>query len=217
MGTAGDRRPPIPRGAKVGFLFVGECLCLNFLNTRIVVNGRLVDLFQDFPDWVEWSLMAKVLNPSQARQAFRRWKRSLKVTGAFEVAKAFRESLRGAVEHIAQGEKVPETTIGGINALLRHPIGYSSLAHGPDGLEVQRHLVFEEPIDMLVPIAESAADLFSHGDGSLIKKCENPACVLYFYDTTKNHARRWCSMSVCGNRMKVAAFYRRNRNRKAGN
>jgi predicted RNA-binding Zn ribbon-like protein len=190
---------------------------LDFVNTRVVVNGQLVDLVQDFADWVKWSLQAKVLNPVQASQALRRWKGSPEAAGAFEVAKAFRKSLRGAVEHIARGGKVPEHTIGQINALLRHPIGFSTLAHGPDGLEVQRHLVFDEPIHMLLPVAESAADLFSHGDGSLIKKCENPACVLYFYDTTKNHARRWCSMSVCGNRMKVAAFYRRNRNRKAGN
>jgi predicted RNA-binding Zn ribbon-like protein len=33
--------------------------------------------------------------------------------------------------------------------------------------------------------------------------------VLFFYDTTKNHARRWCSMAFCGNRHKVAAHYRR--------
>jgi predicted RNA-binding Zn ribbon-like protein len=35
--------------------------------------------------------------------------------------------------------------------------------------------------------------------------------VLLFYDTTKNHARHWCSMSLCGNRHKVAAHYRRRR------
>ena len=211
---AWDRRPPILRGAKVGFLFVGERLCLDFVNTRIVLDGQSVDLLQDFPDWVEWSVKAKVLNPSQARRALRRWKRSFKAAGAFEVAKVFRDSLRGTVEHIAKGGKVPDNTIRPINALLRHPISYSSLADSQDGLEVQRHLVFDEPIHLLVPVAESAAGLFSHDDLSLIKKCQNPTCVLYFYDTTKNHARRWCSMNLCGNRMKVAAFYRRNRGTK---
>jgi predicted RNA-binding Zn ribbon-like protein len=37
--------------------------------------------------------------------------------------------------------------------------------------------------------------------------------VLFFYDTTKNHARHWCSMTICGNRSKVAAHYRRLRGR----
>jgi predicted RNA-binding Zn ribbon-like protein len=52
-------------------------------------------------------------------------------------------------------------------------------------------------------------DLLCYADPSLVKKCENAACVLFFYDTTKNHSRRWCSMRVCGNRMKVAAHYQR--------
>jgi predicted RNA-binding Zn ribbon-like protein len=31
----------------------------------------------------------------------------------------------------------------------------------------------------------------------------------YFYDVSKNQTRRWCSMDVCGNRAKVAAYYHR--------
>ncbi len=57
--------------------------------------------------------------------------------------------------------------------------------------------------------AESAADLLCTGDLSLVKKCQHDACILYFYDTTKNHARQWCSMELCGNRMKAAMHYRR--------
>ena len=53
--------------------------------------------------------------------------------------------------------------------------------------------------------------LLSEGDPALLRKCQNPRCILYFYDTTKNHRRRWCSMAGCGNRAKVAAFYQRNR------
>jgi predicted RNA-binding Zn ribbon-like protein len=49
-----------------------------------------------------------------------------------------------------------------------------------------------------------------------VKKCRNSACILFFYDMTKNHARQWCSMRLCGNRMKVAAHYRRQRRAKKG-
>ncbi|MBH0192038.1 MAG: hypothetical protein HP492_09850 [Nitrospira sp.] len=63
--------------------------------------------------------------------------------------------------------------------------------------------------------AEAAGNLLCRADFALIKKCGNPACILYFYDTTKNHTRNWCSMQVCGNRMKVAAHYWRNRSRQA--
>jgi predicted RNA-binding Zn ribbon-like protein len=33
--------------------------------------------------------------------------------------------------------------------------------------------------------------------------------VLYFYDTTKNHRRQWCSAASCGNRHKVSQFRKR--------
>jgi predicted RNA-binding Zn ribbon-like protein len=64
---------------------------------------------------------------------------------------------------------------------------------------------------LLVPIAESAAGLLTADDLTLVRKCQNPQCILYFYDTTRNHARRWCSIAVCGNRAKVATHYRRRR------
>lgn len=58
-------------------------------------------------------------------------------------------------------------------------------------------------------LAEAAARLLTEKDLTLVRRCENPACVLHFYDTSRNHRRRWCSMDICGNRMKVAAHYRR--------
>jgi predicted RNA-binding Zn ribbon-like protein len=65
------------------------------------------------------------------------------------------------------------------------------------------------PVDLVGAVAGAASDLLCHADFSLVRKCENPAGLRYFYDVGKNHARRWCSMSVCGNRMKVALYHRR--------
>ena len=44
-----------------------------------------------------------------------------------------------------------------------------------------------------------------------VKHCENPDCALWFFDTTRNGTRRWCSMAACGNRMKARRHYRRTR------
>jgi predicted RNA-binding Zn ribbon-like protein len=64
---------------------------------------------------------------------------------------------------------------------------------------------------LLVPVAEAMAELLETGDYQLVRRCENPNCTLLFYDRTKSHRRRWCSMAICGNRMKVAAFRARQR------
>jgi predicted RNA-binding Zn ribbon-like protein len=77
-----------------------------------------------------------------------------------------------------------------------------------------RYLRILEPVrpsslHFLVPIAESAAWLLEHGDPALVRRCGGPDCVLFFYDTSKNHSRRWCSMDACGGRAKAGAYYRR--------
>jgi predicted RNA-binding Zn ribbon-like protein len=59
---------------------------------------------------------------------------------------------------------------------------------------------------VLVPLAEAIARLLAEGDFELVRKCESTDCTLWFYDRTKSHHRRWCSMATCGNRAKVAAF-----------
>jgi predicted RNA-binding Zn ribbon-like protein len=61
-------------------------------------------------------------------------------------------------------------------------------------------------IAVLMPIGEAIARLLVEGDFDLVRQCESTDCTLWFYDRTKSHHRRWCSMSMCGNRAKVAAF-----------
>ena len=65
------------------------------------------------------------------------------------------------------------------------------------------------PEDLFAPVAHSAATLFSDVDRSRLRKCGQ--CVLHFYDTSKKGTRRWCSMRLCGNRLKVAAYAARQR------
>ena len=44
-----------------------------------------------------------------------------------------------------------------------------------------------------------------------LKTCANPACRWLFLDRSKNQARVWCDMAVCGNRAKVKRFLARQR------
>jgi predicted RNA-binding Zn ribbon-like protein len=44
------------------------------------------------------------------------------------------------------------------------------------------------------------------GTWSKLKACASPTCRWAFYDHSKNHSGRWCSMAVCGNRTKVQSY-----------
>ena len=39
--------------------------------------------------------------------------------------------------------------------------------------------------------------------------CGDPTCSAVFYDRSRNHSGKWCSMATCGNRNKVRAFRER--------
>ena len=204
-------RVAAPLASDGKFPMVGNHRCLDFVNTELIEQGRRVDLLQDFADLVGWLEQAQVLGVAQAKQILRRWGRTSKAAEALSQALAFRRVLREMTDGIVRGDRPSVDALGRINAVLRHHAVDVALVRTRNGFE--RRLLFrpKEPIHLLVPVAESASDLLCHGDLALILKCENPRCILYFYDTTKNHARRWCSMTVCGNRMKVAAHYRRRR------
>jgi predicted RNA-binding Zn ribbon-like protein len=45
-----------------------------------------------------------------------------------------------------------------------------------------------------------------------LKVCPGDHCGWAFYDHSRNQSGRWCSMSVCGGRVKARAHYRRRRN-----
>jgi len=62
---------------------------------------------------------------------------------------------------------------------------------------------------LLAAVARSGAEIISEGSRARLRVCANPHCGLFFYDTSRTRRRRWCSMAVCGNRSKVAAFARR--------
>ena len=66
-----------------------------------------------------------------------------------------------------------------------------------------------QPEELFAPLAHSAATLFADVDRNRVRKCAQ--CVLHFRDTSKKGTRRWCSMQLCGNRLKVAAYAARRR------
>jgi predicted RNA-binding Zn ribbon-like protein len=61
----------------------------------------------------------------------------------------------------------------------------------------------------LTSIARDAIGLFGREMSDRIRQCEGETCALLFLDTSRAGDRRWCSMSGCGNRAKVAEFRRR--------
>lgn len=65
------------------------------------------------------------------------------------------------------------------------------------------------PDDVLGPLAEDTMMLLTRVVFDRVRKCEG--CPVHFLDVSKKGSRRWCSMSLCGNKVKVAAYQQRQR------
>jgi predicted RNA-binding Zn ribbon-like protein len=194
---------------QIPFLFVGNHPCLDFINTEVVLSGQPTDLLPSWKDLVAWLIEAGLVTGKEAKESERVWDRHGPET--LKQAKAFRSTMRHMAERVADGKPVPQAALDTINHLLRHRVGYSQISRQNGRFERKYESKSEDTVQLLGLLAEAASDLLVTCDLSLVKKCQNPACVLFFYDTTKNHARHWCSMSLCGNRSKVAAHYHRHR------
>ena len=60
---------------------------------------------------------------------------------------------------------------------------------------------------MLWQIARSAVELLTSDEVRRVKQCDR--CDWLFLDRSRNQKRRWCSMSACGNRVKMSRRYAR--------
>ncbi len=136
---------------------------------------------------------------------------------AFELlsrAGRLRDALRMACLALTQGNRIARDNVQAINAILRITEGHDELIESTRGWRLE-YVARESGLDwLLAAVARSAAEIIVEGEASRVRLCANHGCSLFFYDSSRTHKRRWCSMSLCGNRHKVAAFARRHNSQK---
>lgn len=190
------------------FIFEGNDVCLDFINTEIIDRGKKVDLLSGYREFVSWLAEAGCIDPGT-------YERMLGQSGydheeILGGIKSFRTKLRDMAQVISAGKPLRLSHIELVNDILRKDTRYSKLIL----IDCNPRLITHSSSamsDPRLPIAHAAAELLTKKDLPLVRKCSNPDCSLFFYDESKNHARRWCSMDRCGNRMKAALHYNRSR------
>ena len=184
--------------------FIADHLALDFLNSVVGTGDERREFLADDEQVLDWLKQAG-LPVDQAAGALKGGP-----PGSLRAAAvALRETGRALLARRKTGRRGDPAPL---NRLLVRGGAYQQLSWKP-GTQPRRltYRRVETPEDLLVPIAEAMAELLETGDYRMVRRCENPNCTLWFYDRTKSHRRRWCSMAICGNRMKVAAFRARQR------
>jgi predicted RNA-binding Zn ribbon-like protein len=194
--------------------FIGDHAAMDFLNTTAVPHGQAIEWLANGKDLLDWLQRAKLIDDGGLRH-FRGAARP-ELDNTARDARALREWLRGFVEKHASKPLRPNALaeLETLNRLLASADVYHRIVHTAadahrkdgSGLDLELQHRWTKPASLLQPLALAMGDLICHVDFRLIRRCENPDCTMMFYDRTKSHARRWCSMAACGNRAKVAAF-----------
>ncbi|SON55395.1 hypothetical protein HDIA_1854 [Hartmannibacter diazotrophicus] len=178
-----------------GLPFVGGALWIDFLNTTPRMDsGEIVDVIADGAGYGRWLRLAGLQQQENG------------LDKAAEDARRLRAVLREAFEDLAVDKKAKAAGwLPAVNARLDNLSLHHRLERAGAGLRLLEvpGSAHPDPADL---VALDFARFACEAEPGRLKHCANPACTLVFHDSGKNRTRRWCSMSVCGNRDKVARF-----------
>jgi predicted RNA-binding Zn ribbon-like protein len=195
-------------GSPPDFLLLGGHPAIDFANTLVPPPGPGLEFFQSWRDVVAWLKATNLWDNERLRG------KGSEAVKALESALDLRQAWKKVVAGIAEGHPVPASFVQRINSLLEQDTFVDALhQEGRMGFHLHRSPSrLEGGAGALAVLARTIADFLATADFQYLRHCANhESCVLYFYDTTKNHRRQWCSNALCGNRHKVAEFRRRQR------
>jgi predicted RNA-binding Zn ribbon-like protein len=212
-----DKLPPA--------MFISGSLGIDFLNSVAIPVDTVVEWIGNGKDFIDWLKQAGLLTTkdiSLIRSNFSPAELDQIALRARELREWFRDFVKTHRGNALSPRVL--TKLGPLNELLSLDQIFWSIVPGSAsdrdmngnpsplsfGLRQQRR--WRTPESVLAPVAEELAKVICSLNFKHIKGCEGKTCVLLFYDATRRHKRRWCSMAVCGNRAKQEAFRKRTKN-----
>jgi len=214
--TTNDTRPPA--------MFIAGDPGLDFLNSIGTPVDTVVEWLADGDDLMAWLEQAELV-PPEAAATIRANCFPGELDAVAAQARALREWFRAFVVAHKGHSLGPDSLyeLEPLNRILERDDAYGAIGlrrvDGPDqlttsGLEWRTLRRWRTPDSLLLPIAHAIANLLTSEDLSRVKACEKSPCTLFFLDRTRAQARRWCSMTVCGNRAKQALYRSRRKRQK---
>ncbi len=192
-----------------GFLVVGNQPVLDLLNTRLRVDGQHREMLTDTSALIRWLLISGLAPIDEIKDELKVWSGKQEARRFLRELLIFRESLREAVLRLEDRTQPGPAFLAELNArLFAHPVRRAVTAKS--GKMQSRQISGTSVADTLwAALLHETERLLTDTEPGRVRKCES--CVVQFLDVSKKNARRWCSMKLCGNRIKVAAYRHRQR------
>lgn len=188
-------------------IFIADAAGIDFLNSVATPAGEPVDWIGDGAGLVDWLRKAGLV-PGDRLDSIAGRAMPGELDRVADQARDLREWFRHFVK-IRMGRPLDAGTLDDLaplNRLLERDEAYGRIvSNGDGGLSLETDRRWRSPESLLIPIGKALARVVVGEDFAQVKACEGHGCTLMFADHTRRHSRRWCSMSVCGNRAKVSA------------
>ena len=178
----------------------GGPVWINFANSQVLASKGMEDVVASAESLSWWFAQMELTSPHVI------------TAEDLTFARDLRESFSDVLASLEQGSEIRADDLELFNSVLAKQHEWYQLALNEGGAFSKKPLRDVDTIEQAFgPVVDSLTETLVHGDPSRIKTCAHPDCILKFYDDSKNGARRWCTMSGCGNRAKAAAFLQRKR------
>lgn len=180
-------------------------LALDFANTMGGARGiSPKESLQSYGHLVAWANYCELIGRARAEELIKLGE--TQAAAAQEVlSRAI--SLREAIYRVVSGSVPKEEDLFLLSREYQFAMGRARLTAGKKEYSWQWPDSKTDLDQMLWPVAKAATDLLTSTENvQFLKECEGDTCTWLFLDTSKNHRRRWCVMSDCGNRAKAKRF-----------
>ncbi|WP_188197102.1 CGNR zinc finger domain-containing protein [Nonomuraea sp. SYSU D8015] len=177
-------------------LLIGEPLALDLVNTR-ARDFDALDAPADFQTWL-------------ARQADRLTAPAAPLTAdGLAAVRSLRGHVESALNAVREAVPPPDAAVAAINDAARAAPPYRRLEWRDGVFRAAVRRDGDDLAGLLAQLAEAAADLLTDPGVGRVRACEGPQCRMLFLPA--HPRRRWCSPDLCGNRVRVARYYKRHK------
>jgi predicted RNA-binding Zn ribbon-like protein len=198
------RRPP-------KFELLGGPVCLEFVNTLDDrFSSEPKELLKHYVDLARFGEDTGIISDLQVDRLFA-WSMQHPVEAQRALASAIqlREAISEIFYALVSRKPVPQAALIILNQHMQEAAQHLNLVPGKQHFEWKFDTPTNDLFTPLWPIAHSAAELLASEQLEFVRACASKTCEWLFLDESKNHRRRWCDMTKCGNRAKVKRFYTR--------
>lgn len=189
-----------------------ERLCLDFTNTTPYHFSLDEDHMHGYADLLAWGVDEALLSADEAERLWAIAERKPQAAaGVFRKAITLREALFRIFASSEHDEQPDARDLDTFNSALAEAMTHMRLMPQDGGYGWEWIGDADDLAQMLWPVAWSASELLMSDERERVRVCGGEDCEWLFVDTSRNHSRRWCDMTVCGNRAKAKRHYHRSR------